>query len=433
MRSRIALCGGAAGLPEASRAILGSVLLALWAAALPSNAAETNDPVDVDRWQIPKRGALDLPQDAVGPGHPAWDLAGRTIEDGKRWLAGRGLRFDVDLDFFDQYASEVESGRQNFASFSWRIMGGWKLLDLGGRGHDSAIGTGHIEWTAFGTAGLDYDPAQQTLTANVGSATALNATVTGYGAVVDELYWKQMAFDGSLAVLGGKVDMLYHFDSNRVAGNAYAQFYAYPFQNNPSIPGPAFGGFGAIFRFDLGKRFYMMLGMGDSSMDTAVMPWVTLENDSWYQLLELGLRHELPGLGAGNFRLTPWHNHLFGQDGFGIALNVDQELGRKDIVAFFRFGYGDADVTPVEAFVSGGVVLEGPFGRTKDRVGFGVAWSDPSPSDGFRAETLLELYYRVEIVKSVTISPDLQLVFDPADDPYHDFVVVPGIRLHMTY
>jgi carbohydrate-selective porin OprB len=36
-------------------------------------------------------------------------------------------------------------------------------------------------------------------------------------------------------------------------------------------------------------------------------------------------------------------------------------------------------------------------------------------------------------VKSVTISPDLQLVFDPADDPYHDFVVVPGIRLHMTY
>ena len=77
---------------------------------------------------------------------------------------------------------------------------------------------------------------------------------------------------------------------------------------------------------------------------------------------------DIPLLGKGTYRLTPWHNHLFGADGFGVALNIDQELGRKDVVAFFRFGYGDEDVTPVKTFVAGGIAFEAPFGREHDDV-----------------------------------------------------------------
>jgi porin len=66
-------------------------------------------------------------------------------------------------------------------------------------------------------------------------------------------------------------------------------------------------------------------------------------------------------------------------------------------------------------------------------VAIGVAWSDPSPGNGFRAETLLELFYRVEIVKTITLTPDLQLVFDPANNPDADVVVVPGIRLQLQF
>ena len=97
--------------------------------------------------------------------------------------------------------------------------------------------------------------------------------------------------------------------------------------------------------------------------------------------------------------MTPWHNHLFGSDGFGVALNIDQELGRKDLIAFFRFGYGEKDVTPVKTFVSGGIAFEAPFGRANDIAAIGVAWSDPSPGEGFRDETLLEILYQLEIVK----------------------------------
>ena len=325
------------------------------------------------------------------------------------------------------------SGQKNFGTFSWRIMGDWSLFDLGSSEPLSAIGEGYLSWNAFGTAGFDYDPAQESLTGNVGAVNTLNATVFDQGAAVDELYWKQVALGGKLLVLAGKIDQMYHFDTNRVANDGYSQFFSYSLQNNPSIPGPLYGGFGGVVRGNLSKQAYVMVGTGDSSMNKAELPWETLDNDSWYQLLELGLSPDLPVLGAGNYRLTPWHNHLFGSDGFGVALNVDQELGRKDIVAFFRFGYGDEDVTPVKTFVSGGVAFEAPFGREDDLVGIGVAWSDPSPGECGRDETLVELFYRVEVAKSISITPDLHLVFNPADNPGHDFVIVPGIRLLLKF
>lgn len=176
-----------------------------------------------------------------------------------------------------------------------------------------------------------------------------------------------------------------------------------------------------------------MVGAGDSSMDSAKLPWQTLDNDSWYQLLELGWSATVPKLGKGTYRLTPWHNHLFGDDGFEIALNIDQELGWKNLVGFLRFGYGDEDVTPVKTFVSGGIGVEAPFGRKSDLAAIGVAWSDPSPDDGFRDETLVELLYRVELAKAISITPNLQLVFDPADNADDDFVVVPGVRLLLKF
>lgn len=411
--------------------MIGSLIAgALLVGAAPAAAS---DPTESHRWHMPRRGARGLAQEAVGPVHAEWNRLGHLVNDGKGKLGDWGIRFDVDLDFFDQHASHVVSGQKNFGTFSWRIMGDWKLFDLGSSETFAAIGKGYLSWNAFGTAGLNYDPDQETLTGNVGAVNTLNATVFDKGAVVDELFWKQVALGGKLLVLAGKIDMLYHFDTNRVANDGYSQFFSYSLQNNPSIPGPLYGGFGGVVRGNLSKQAYVMFGVGDSSMDSAKLPWETLDNHSWYQLIELGWSPEIPGLGTGNYRLTPWHNHLFGSDGFGVALNIDQELGRKDVVAFFRFGYGDEDVTPVEAFVSGGVAWEDPFGRENDVVAIGVAWSDPSPADGSRAETLLELFYRFGIAKSISISPDLQLVFDPASNPGDDFVFVPGIRLLMKF
>jgi carbohydrate-selective porin OprB len=83
--------------------------------------------------------------------------------------------------------------------------------------------------------------------------------------------------------------------------------------------------------------------------------------------------------------------------------------------------------------VSGGIAYEAPFGRKHDLAAIAVVWSRPSPLSGLRDETLVELFYRIEVVKAVSISPDLQVVFDPSNNPGDDVVFVPGIRLHVRF
>jgi hypothetical protein len=301
-----------------------------------TSSPEVRDPTQSHRWHMPRRGARKLSRDDAGPVHAEWNRLGQLANSAKSKLKDWGITFDVDLNFFDQYASRVISGQQNFATFSWRVMGDWKLFDLGDSKRLSGLGKGYLSWNTFGAVGLGYDPTVQTLSGNVGSISVLNATVFDARGVVDELYWKQVAWGGKLLLLGGKIDQLYHFDTNRVANDAYAEFFSYALQNNPSIPGPLYGGFGGIVRGNLPGNTYLMFGVGDSSVNENVAPWKTLDNDSWFQLLELGVTHQLPKLGKGTYRLTPWHNHLFGADGFGVAFNFDQELGPRAVSACCR-------------------------------------------------------------------------------------------------
>jgi hypothetical protein len=39
----------------------------------------------------------------------------------------------------------------------------------------------------------------------------------------------------------------------------------------------------------------------------------------------------------------------------------------------------------------------------------------------------------VELAKAISITPNLQPVFDPADNAEDDFVVVPGVRLLLNF
>jgi len=85
----------------------------------------------------------------------------------------------------------------------------------------------------------------------------------------------------------------------------------------------------------------------------------------------------------------------------------------------------------LQAFTSGGVALEGPFGRTKDRIAVGVAWSDPSPGAGERNETLIEAYYRFTLSSMLSLTWDVQIVLDPALNSAAQNTAVLGLRLHL--
>ena len=44
-----------------------------------------------------------------------------------------------------------------------------------------------------------------------------------------------------------------------------------------------------------------------------------------------------------------------------------------------------------------------------------------------------EVYYRFQLLKILTITPDLQLVFNPAENPDENMIAVFGIRARISF
>jgi porin len=380
------------------------------------------------RWHLPRKRERDpLSHADPPPVAEDWNPVSGLTREIKKELRDWGVVLDVDMALYDQQASKTTMGDENLGTFTWQAVGDWRFLN------HTRVGTSYVGWTLLGSTGFNYESRHETLSGNVGSISGLNSNVYPSDGALDELFWKQVSPNEKWILLAGRVDSSFYFDTNRAANNGYRQFFSFALENNLSIPWSTYGGIGALARFNVNHDLYVMASASSSASDESWAPWKSLDDNAWGQLLEIGGTAGIPGLGKGSYRLTPWHNHISGKDGFGVGLNFDQELGLDWLVAFFRFGIGDGDVTPVRRLVSGGLALERPFGRKDDEIGVGVAWSDPSSGNGARDETLVELYYRIELSPSIALTPDVQLVLDPAGSDDGDTVVVGGIRVQLRF
>jgi hypothetical protein len=391
------------------------------------DAGDASEPAAVHFWHLPRKRDWRPHFEPPREGESDWNLLASAAEASKRALGKTGIRLSLDTALYGQFASETAMGDRNLGTHAWQSIGDLPLLR-----HD-AFGTSFVQWVFLGSTGLNYDTGDRSMSGNIGSISDLNANVFPHDAALDELFLKHVSPGGKLVALAGRVDLSYYFDTNRVANDDYRQFFAFAFSNNLSIPFATYGGVGGLVRYAPSESLYVMAGAATAVNDEPWAFWRSADDGDWGELIEIGLNLDLPYLGVGHCRITPWHNHRSGADGWGFGFNFDQEIGFDRLIAFFRLGIGDDDVTGVERFVSGGLALERPFGREDDLVSLGIAWSDPSPGAGNRSETLLEFYYRLAISPSIAITPDLQIALDPANNPNDDAIVIGGVRLEMRF
>lgn len=354
--------------------------------------------------------------------HPIWNASQKLKDE----LRGYGLTYSLEMAFYDQYASRVTAGQKNYGTYSWRFSGSWRFL------HSEERGAVFFDATLLGSPGLNYDPAAEPLTRSVGSISELNGNIYPDPAALDEVLIKYVSPSRRYGGLIGKLDPSNRFDTNRAANDPFRQFTALALENNLSIPWPDYGGLGAFIHADFGEHHYVMAATGASVVGEPFGFGDEIGDGNLYQFVEIGTRIEVPSLGVGHLRLTPWHSRARGRGGWGVGFNFDQELFHPDVVSFFRFGIGEPSATPVQTFVSGGVTWLHPWGRVHDMLGLGIAWANPSPGQGFRNETLIEVFYRFSILPWLQLSPNLQIVQHPANEPATGTVWVPGIRLYLS-
>lgn len=342
-----------------------------------------------------------------------------TLDRWRAWLNEHELIVGVDVAFYNQYASHVREGGNNAATFAWQLFADYEVAK-------TRHGEFHLAGTFFGTIGADYNPATDSLSDRIGSISIVNGNVYPDGIAFDELYAHYISPNAELILTLGKVDMSYFFDTNRVANDAYRQFTAYALENDISIPFPTYGGFGALARWTPRDDLYILFGAGDASSNERI-PWGSVTDGAWWELIEAGWTVEPSWIGEGNYRVTAWHSDRGPGNGFGVGLNLDQNLGADWIVGFARAGFGDQSQTDIQTAVSAGLGFQEPFGRSGDEAGVGVAWANPSGPA--RVETYIETYYRAALTSRLSISPALQVVLDPTLNAQDDLSVIGEIRL----
>ena len=141
--------------------------------------------------------------------------------------------------------------------------------------------------------------------------------------------------------------------------------------------------------------------------------------------------------------LTPTEDHHYSQ---GLYLLAEQGLAGKDedasryLVGFLRLGVSDGTTTPFRGGWQGGLLLKRPL-KSRPASAFSIGAGSGVLSRNYRlsnpadlpplrdAETIIEATYSDEIVKGVSIQPDVQYVIHPSADPTIRNALVLGVRL----
>jgi len=101
---------------------------------------------------------------------------------------------------------------------------------------------------------------------------------------------------------------------------------------------------------------------------------------------------------------------------------------------FLRVGYTEGGGAPLERSVSTGFAYY-PSGDGSV-FGLGINWGHPN-RDSFDASTddqyTLDAYYRFQLFERLALTPDLQLIKQPAQNPGYETVWIAGLRARVVF
>ena len=273
----------------------------------------------------------------------------------------------------------------------------------------------------------------------------------------------------TLTVNFGKIDPFGFFDQNAAANDETRQFLASSFVHNALLDNPLAANVGADgFGFSPGLRLAYLnerakpesyrlslgvfgAGKGANFSESIKSPFVIAQAETKRQLFT-GLE--------GNYRAYVWRNgqaptFAAGETArhTGFGLNFDQRFDDA-ITVFGRYGAASGDRLPFDRTASVGAEIGGGYWR-RAADGLGLALSanrtsadfraqsatldadgDGNPDYGFTArgwEQAAEIYYRYQLHPGFEITPDFQLVRNPAGNSDGKTVKVLGARVQLTY
>lgn len=346
------------------------------------------------------------------------------------------LNRDLGLQFGIAYAGLAQGatsspGENSAAGGIAELFGKWALF---GRNTDHP---GNLGFKVESRQRLGTKVPPQLLGVETGSTWS---TATGFGTFdlsVVELWWEQHFIKDRLAIRVGKMLPFAIYDYFRYK-SPKTGFLNQMFNVNPTIAFPSFG-LGASMLARPREDIYILAGIHDANGRSTTVGFDTFFDDKeYFTAIELGwdpgyLSGKREGFFDGSdYHLTLWHVDERVKPGLpsGRGFNIAAEQPIGDKVLFARYAQANGNVTPVATMAAAGIAFTGVFGEEADVFAFGASWGrnnfgkflvdidgtgDPVLFDADGLDQFaIEAFYRMQLTPRLSVSPDVQLIIDPA-------------------
>jgi porin len=394
-------------------------------------------------------------QAAPGPGQGLPDFGGRSSVPGQ-------LRSDAVAE---DSIEAMKSGREGLQDQTRQehtvVLGGdYSVLGLYASeslGEDTAIGgvlRMYGQWTPLHraspttgtlifkiehrhTIGTDIPP--QSLGFEAGYVGLTGTVYSDAGAILTNLYWTQRFADNRLAINLGVTDLTDYIDLYGLA-NPWTEFNNLAFSTSPTIPVPN-QGLAAAARLSISDNYYILAGIADANADPGEPEdfFDSFFNDAeYFKHAELGWFASFDERFSDSAHLFVWQADERTQagvpEGWGATLSYSRLINQR-WMPFARAGYADDGGTLLKRAISvgSGYIL------SPDRkfIGFGAQWGRAADSFGTevskRNQYTFELYMRWQPLSAMQVTPGLQLIINPAQNPTTDRLWIPGLRFRAIF
>lgn len=340
--------------------------------------------------------------------------------------AEQGL--SLGLDYTTNLLSASDSlGEDQAWGGMLRFFGSWDLANRGGPN------AGSLVWK------LEYrhrtsDIPPVALAGELGYVGLISPPFSNEKFRVTNLYWRQRFNNGRTSLIAGFLDVTDYLDVYALA-SPWLGFSNFAFSTGTqTIPVPNDATLGVAFGTMISQQAFLIAGLTDINSDPTNLSKTVesfFEDNEYFTSLELGMTSSSDRIYLDNVHVTVWHadksDAMGTPSGWGANFSWNTWLGEK-WMPFVRAGYADEGGSLLELAISGGAGY-----RTRDGnvLGFAGHWGKPNEDTygaSLRDQYVSEVYFRWKIGKHFEVTPNLQLIVNPALNPVDDSVWVLGLR-----
>ena len=339
--------------------------------------------------------------------------------------AGFGFGLDYSTVFF---GANESPGEDSAAAGMIRLFGAW---DLVGRESGNAGALVYkVEYRHSYTAATP-----KFFGFELGYAGLFAAPFSDEEFRVTNLYWRQKLAHQRLVFLAGFLDATDFVDVYGMA-SPWLHFMNLTFSTgSASMALPNDGLLGVAVGAWITDQLYGIASIGDNGSDpTDVFSGFDrfFNTNEYFTTVELGWTTAKERAYFDNVHVTWWHSDQKSEAGDpdGWGMNASGTWYLKDKwMPFLRGGFADDAGSLLESSVSGGLGYQRIAGR--DVVGLAVNWGKPNETTwgpGLDDQYTVEAFWRWQVGKQLAITPDVQLLVNPANNPESDQAWVYGVR-----